>query len=80
MRWSEILPGVYRFQDSCNVYALIGPSRALIVDAGTGAWLEHLAELPVPAAALVCTHYFRDHAAGAARAAAAGIPGLGAGA
>jgi glyoxylase-like metal-dependent hydrolase (beta-lactamase superfamily II) len=46
----------------------------LLVNAGTGAWLSHLEELPAPPVALACTHHFRDHAAGAARAAEAGIP------
>ncbi len=74
MNWTEILPGVWRFRDSCNVYAIEGDGGMLIVDAGTGRWLESLDALPLPPAALVCTHYFRDHSAGAARAAAAGIP------
>jgi glyoxylase-like metal-dependent hydrolase (beta-lactamase superfamily II) len=72
--WQRILPDVYLFRDSCNVYAAIGPKGALIVDAGTGAWLDHLDELPAPPTALACTHYFRDHSAGAARAAERGIP------
>ena len=46
----------------------------LIVDAGTGRWLDHLDELPAPPAALALTHFFRDHAAGAVDAARAGIP------
>lgn len=72
--WVEILPGVFCFPDSCNVYAVVGADGTLIVDAGTGAWLDHLDELPKPPVALACTHYFRDHAAGAARAAERGIP------
>mgnify|MGYP002336317722 CR=1 FL=1 len=46
----------------------------MIVDAGTGAWLDAPGELPGEIVALLCTHYFRDHAAGAFRAAAVGIP------
>ena len=74
MEWEEVLPGVYRFPESCNVYALAGPEGSVIVDAGTGRWLDHLAALPAPPVALLLTHYFRDHAAGAASAARAGIP------
>lgn len=74
LRWRAVLPGVYLFPDSCNVYAVAGPEGMLIVNAGTGAWLEHLDELPDRPAALACTHYFRDHSAGAARAAERGIP------
>jgi glyoxylase-like metal-dependent hydrolase (beta-lactamase superfamily II) len=74
MTWKPILPNVYLSPDSCNVYAIVGPEGALVVDAGTGRWLDHLAELPAPVRALACTHFFRDHAAGAALAAARGIP------
>lgn len=74
MKWVEILPGVWLFRDSCNVYAVEGPEGVLIVDAGTGRWLEKLGELPSRPAALLCTHYFRDHSAGALAASRAGIP------
>lgn len=74
MAWQPILPNVYLWPDSCNVYALIGPEGALIVNAGTGQWLAHVSELPKPPVALACTHFFRDHAAGAAAAAQTGIP------
>lgn len=74
MEWEQVGPGVFRFPESCNVYALAGPEGCVIVDAGTGQWLDHLAGLPAPPVALLLTHYFRDHAAGAASAARAGIP------
>jgi glyoxylase-like metal-dependent hydrolase (beta-lactamase superfamily II) len=45
----------------------------LIIDSGTGRWLEWVDGLPRPPAALVCTHYFRDHAAGAALAGRQGL-------
>jgi glyoxylase-like metal-dependent hydrolase (beta-lactamase superfamily II) len=72
--WRGVLPGVWLFRDSCNVYAIEGPAGVLVIDAGTGAWLDHLDELPGPVAALALTHYFRDHAAGAVAAASRGIP------
>lgn len=71
--WDEVLPGVLRWRDSCNVYAVLGPESTLVVDAGSGTWLEALEALPAPPAALALTHYLRDHAAGAAAAARAGI-------
>jgi glyoxylase-like metal-dependent hydrolase (beta-lactamase superfamily II) len=44
-----------------------GPNAGItIIDAGTGAWVAHIDELPLPVKALACTHYFRDHSAGAA--------------
>jgi glyoxylase-like metal-dependent hydrolase (beta-lactamase superfamily II) len=72
--WQPVLPGVLRFEDSCNVYAVSSSQGTLIVNAGTGQWLDHLDALPAPPLALACTHAFRDHAAGAARAAERGIP------
>ncbi len=56
------------------MYAVQAPGGTLIIDAGTGRWLDHVDQLPEPPAAVLLTHYFRDHSAGALRAAAAGIP------
>lgn len=72
--WHEVVPGLLRFRDSCNVYAVQGPQGCLLVDAGTGLWLDHLDELPAEPVVLACTHFFRDHAAGAVRASERGIP------
>lgn len=74
MHWQQVLPDIWMFRDSCNLYALIGNDGAVIVDAGTGRWLESLHQLPVPPKALLLTHFFRDHAAGAVLASRAGIP------
>ena len=71
--WQHVLPGTFLFRDSCNVYAVECPSGMILINAGTGAWLEGMGGLPKPIVALACTHYFRDHAAGAQKAAAAGI-------
>ncbi|MFM7321742.1 MAG: MBL fold metallo-hydrolase [Armatimonadota bacterium] len=73
MSWETIAPDVWRHRDSCNVHAVRTAGGMLVVDAGTGAWLEALDELPARPAALACTHYFRDHSAGAVAAAAAGL-------
>ncbi len=73
MHWREILPGIWLFRDSCNVYAVEGSEGMLLINAGTGYWMSHLSELPRPPVALACTHYFRDHSAGAAAAERAGI-------
>ncbi|MBV9469794.1 MAG: MBL fold metallo-hydrolase [Abitibacteriaceae bacterium] len=74
LSWHEVVPNVFQFGDSCNVYGIAGPEGSLIVNAGTGLWLQHLQDLPKPPVALCLTHYFRDHAAGALAAAQAGIP------
>jgi glyoxylase-like metal-dependent hydrolase (beta-lactamase superfamily II) len=73
MFWTTVLPNVFLWRDSCNVYAVIGPAGALIVNAGTGQWLDHIGDLPAQPVALACTHFFRDHSAGALKAAQAGV-------
>ncbi len=73
MTWQPVIDGVWLYRDSCNVYAVAGSEGTIIIDAGTGIWLDQVDELPQPPVALLLTHYFRDHAAGAARAAQAGI-------
>lgn len=71
--WQEVHPGVHRFSDSCNVYAISGPQGSLIVNAGSGGWIDHLEQLPARPVALACTHFFRDHSAGARRASELGL-------
>lgn len=71
--WEKLTERIYLFRDSCNVYAVAGPNGAVIVNAGTGAWIDRTDELPAKPLALCCTHHFRDHSAGAAVAADAGI-------
>lgn len=74
MKWIPVLSSVWLYRDSCNVYAVAGSRGVVIVNAGTGRWLEALDELPARPIALLCTHYFRDHSAGAVLASRSGIP------
>jgi glyoxylase-like metal-dependent hydrolase (beta-lactamase superfamily II) len=74
MQWEQISEEIWVFRESCNVFALIGDKGAVLINAGTGYALDHLNELPVPVVALLCTHFLRDHSAGAAKAAKRGIP------
>ena len=73
MRWQKVTTSVWLFRDSCNIYAVAGPDGMIVINAGTGLWLEHLDELPAPVRAVLCTHFFRDHSAGAVEAARRGI-------
>ena len=59
MSWQKITHDIRLFKDSCNVYAVTGSEGLLIIDAGTGAWLDHLDALPATPTALLLTHYFR---------------------
>ena len=67
--WIEVEAGLFRFVDSCMVYAVDIGGGMLVINAGGGAWLDHIDELPSPIRALVLTHFFRDHSAGASLAA-----------
>jgi glyoxylase-like metal-dependent hydrolase (beta-lactamase superfamily II) len=65
---------VYRFEDVCNVYVLTAGRKAITVDLGSGAILEHLESIGVDALEWVLlTHQHRDQCAGAERLAPAGI-------
>ncbi len=72
-RWERVRDGVYRYQDSCVVYAVDTGSGFVVVNAGTGAWIDSLEELPGTVEVLILTHFFRDHSAGAVRAEHAGV-------
>lgn len=72
-KWAKLSETIFRFRDSCNVYCLVDKNEALVVDSGTGAWLDFTNELPAPPVAVVCTHHFRDHSAGAAEASRRGM-------
>jgi glyoxylase-like metal-dependent hydrolase (beta-lactamase superfamily II) len=70
----EVAPGVVRFRDTCNVYALTGEGEAVLVDFGSGAVLDHLSALGVERVTdVLVTHFHRDQVQGLARAAAEGI-------
>ena len=42
-----LIPEVFRFRDTCNVYLLRSRRDAILVDFGSGAVLDHLAEYGV---------------------------------
>ncbi len=65
---------VFRFHDSCNVYVIRNETDAVLIDFGTGAILDRLAEIGVQRVTdILMTHHHRDQAQGLPRAVAAGI-------
>src|SRR5258705_1149368 len=69
----EVAPGILRFRDTCNVYALRSGRAAVLVDFGNGDVLDHLDELGVDRITdVLLTHHHRDQLQGLERAAAAG--------
>lgn len=73
--WQPVASGLWRFEDTCNVYALVDGEAALVVDCGSAAWLDSLGELGVARVDQVWfTHAHRDQCQGAARLAELGVP------
>lgn len=76
-RWSALAPDLYYFIDSCNVYLMRFGDRAVVIDAGTCAWVDDLARLGVAAVdAIVLTHAHRDQCCGLYRLDGAAAPAL----
>src|ERR687897_355221 len=69
----DVGAGVSRFRDTCNVYVLRTGREAVLVDFGSGAVLDHLAELGVDRVTdVLVTHHHRDQVQGLRRGVAAG--------
>lgn len=67
--------GIYRLQDTCNVYILKDGAHAVIIDFGSGDILNYLGEIEVSKIdAVLMTHHHRDQGQGLEKAVDAGIP------
>jgi glyoxylase-like metal-dependent hydrolase (beta-lactamase superfamily II) len=65
---SSISKSIYCLRDSCNVYVVVDDGAALVIDAGSGAVLEHLDVLNVDQIEWVLhTHHHRDQCWGTPR-------------
>ncbi len=63
----ELLPGLFRFADTCNVYVCCGTEGAIAVDFGSGAWLAAYERLDRPPLRHVfLTHHHPNECAGLA--------------
>lgn len=69
----ELLPGLWRIDDTCAVYLFARDGVGFCVDFGDGLVLDVAAELGVTVTAVLLTHHHRDQGQGLHRAAAAGI-------
>jgi glyoxylase-like metal-dependent hydrolase (beta-lactamase superfamily II) len=76
---AEIAPGVFRIEDTCNVYVVRdesaeGERTAFAIDFGSGRALDLLPEMGVDRITdVLMTHHHRDQGQGLPRAVAAGI-------
>ena len=74
-KWERVSEHLFRFEDTCNVYAVVDGAEAVLVDFGSGAVLDHLGDIGVGRVrAILHTHHHRDQCQGDLRAAADGIP------
>lgn len=72
--WEKLSEHFWRYEDTCNVYALVHDGRAVLIDLGSGSVLDHLAEIGVGQVdAILHTHHHRDQCQGDRRAAEAGV-------
>ncbi len=73
--WRRLCDHLYRFDDTCNVYALVHEGEAILIDFGTGAALDCLGEIGAGKVhAILHTHHHRDQCQGDRRAIAEAIP------
>jgi glyoxylase-like metal-dependent hydrolase (beta-lactamase superfamily II) len=75
----EVARGVYLLRDTCNVYVIAsdgpGERTGVAIDFGSGAVLDHLADMGVTRITdVLMTHHHRDQGQGLPRAVEAGIP------
>ena len=61
----KLSPSLYLFRDTCNVYVIRDGHRALLIDFGTGAVLDELADIGVSQVDWILhTHHHRDQCQG----------------
>jgi glyoxylase-like metal-dependent hydrolase (beta-lactamase superfamily II) len=69
-----IVPGVYLYKDTCNVYAIVKGEDAILIDIGSGEILEKLSAIGVRHIGWVLhTHFHRDQTQGDHLAQARGV-------
>jgi len=64
-RYEELLPGLHRFEDTCNVYVVCGSEESIAIDFGSGTWLAQAEALKLPPVRRVyLTHHHADQCFG----------------
>jgi glyoxylase-like metal-dependent hydrolase (beta-lactamase superfamily II) len=71
----QLSTNLWLFEDTCNVYVVRSGSRAMLIDFGSGAILDHLSGLGISQVdGILHTHHHRDQCQGDKRAVARRIP------
>lgn len=64
----ELLPGLFRFGDTCNVYLITDGKESVVIDFGSGEWIPLAAEMGLPPVSHVyLTHHHSDQCGGLLR-------------
>lgn len=64
---TEVLPGLYLFEDTCNVYVVCGEHESLAIDFGSGGWLDVAEQMSLPPIKhILLTHHHADQCNGLA--------------
>ena len=62
---TKIFKDIYLFKDAVNVYVIKNENKAILIDFGSGAILDHLPELGIDMVDYIFhTHYHRDQCYG----------------
>ncbi|MCX6984353.1 MAG: MBL fold metallo-hydrolase [Lentisphaerae bacterium] len=65
MTFEELLPGFWKFTDTCNVYVLQDGNKAIAIDFGSGKWLAELPLLGITGLEhVLLTHHHDDQCDG----------------
>lgn len=57
----ELLPGLFRFGDTCNVYLMTDGRESVAIDFGSGRWMQSAVAMGLPPVSHVyLTHHHRD--------------------
>ena len=68
MAWVPVSARIFRWTDTCNVYCVTSGDRGLLIDAGSGAVVDHLEDIGVRQIEWVLhTHHHRDQCWGTGR-------------
>jgi len=66
MAFQQVLPNIFRWTDTCNVYVIKDGTTALLIDLGDGSVLEHLPDIGVTHVEwILFTHHHREQCQGA---------------
>ncbi|MBL4700524.1 MAG: MBL fold metallo-hydrolase [Phycisphaeraceae bacterium] len=65
IKYQQLLPSLYRFEDTCHVYVICEQDSAIAIDFGSGQWMDQARGLGLPPITDVyLTHHHADQCSG----------------